>query len=173
MTGLHYCLKCGTRLTLQMFEGRMREVCAACGWVNYEQIKLSAGALVEREGRVLLVQRAYDPWYGCWHFPSGYVEVDEVPKRAAEREVREETGLNITCGGLVNAYLYQDDPRGNGVILVYRAKSVMGEPGSSPETLASRFFSVEEVPLLPLAGQSGAQEVNEWLASRKNGHHNG
>lgn len=172
MSSDHFCLKCGTRLSLKMIEDRLREVCENCGWVNYEQIKLSAGALVERGGKVLLVQRAYDPWYGCWHFPSGYIEVDEVPERAAEREVREESGLVITCGELVNAYLYQDDPRGNGVILIYRAASIKGEPTGSPETLQSRFFDREEVLHLPLAGQSGNQEVNDWLASKKNGHGN-
>ena len=167
----HFCLQCGTALILKEFEGRLREICPGCGWVNYEHLKLSAGARVENDGRVLLVQRAHEPWQGCWHLPSGYVEVDENPARAAEREVREESGLIIRAGHLIDAYIYRDDPRGNGVILVYQAEYISGEPRPSSETEASGFFTAEEVRHLPLAGESGTQEINDWLDSKKNGRH--
>lgn len=41
--------------------------------------------------RVLLVHR---PKYGDWSFPKGKLDEGETPKRAAVREVREETGLD-------------------------------------------------------------------------------
>jgi ADP-ribose pyrophosphatase YjhB (NUDIX family) len=170
MISNHFCLKCGTLLKIKRVEGREREVCPACGWVYYEQIKLSAGCLIEQEDRVLLVQRAYDPWLGCWHLPSGFVEIDENPIHAAEREVLEETGLTVEAGRLVNVFLYQDDPRGNGLILIYEANVLSGQPTGSAETLDCRFFAASEVGQLPLAGQSGMQEIQEWLDRKRNGH---
>lgn len=72
------------------------------------------GALVEREGQVLLVRRAVDPKLGSWCLPAGYVEYDEGAVAAAIREVREETGLTVRVTGLLAAYHVRRDPRGMG-----------------------------------------------------------
>ena len=42
---------------------------------------------------VLLVQRKHWPHTGKWAIPGGFVEIDESLKRAAWRELREETGV--------------------------------------------------------------------------------
>ena len=91
----HYCLQCGTSLHLQQIEARWREVCLNCGWIYYQQLKVGAAALIERAGKLLLLRRAHNPGQGAWNLPAGYVEVDEDPARAAEREALEETGLQV------------------------------------------------------------------------------
>ena len=50
-------------------------------------------ALVVRDDQILLVRRANDPDAGLWGFPSGKVEFGETLLEAAERELREETGV--------------------------------------------------------------------------------
>jgi len=42
---------------------------------------------------VVLIQRAAWPHAGKWALPGGFVGIDESLKRAAWRELREETGL--------------------------------------------------------------------------------
>lgn len=168
MNPTHYCLQCGEPLDLVSFEGRLREVCKHCGWVNYAQLKVSAGVQLEENGKLFLVQRANDPWTGCWQMPAGYVEVDEDPARAAEREAREESGFEVSAGDLVNYYLYDDDPRGNGFVLIFRAKRIGGELTFSSETLRAGFFAPEEIADLTLAGQTARQSVNHWLQQRMN-----
>ena len=50
-------------------------------------------AVVRRAGRVLLVQRAKEPWPGGWGFIGGVQELGETVAEAAIRELREETGV--------------------------------------------------------------------------------
>jgi mutator protein MutT len=73
-----------------------------------------AGAVVrDGSGRLLMVQRAHEPAKGAWSLPGGRVEPGESPGQAAEREVREETGLEVQVGDLlatveVGEYLIHD-----------------------------------------------------------------
>lgn len=159
----HFCLQCGTQLTTKLIEQRDREYCPKCGWINYEQLKVSAGCRVERDGKILLVQRKNPPFEATWHFPSGYVEVDELPVEGAVRETFEESGLVVKAGKLAGAYFYDDDARGNGVVLFYDAQIASGELRPSEETTDARFFSPEEIEQIKLAGMSAEDSIRDWL----------
>ncbi len=56
---------------------------------------LAVGAVVEQEGRVLLVRRGSEPLKGHWTLPGGMLEVGEALTEGVVREVREETGLEV------------------------------------------------------------------------------
>jgi len=157
----HYCLKCGALLEQSYIENSEREVCPGCGWIYYLQLKVGAGVMIEKDGCVLLLQRAHDPWKGYWNIPAGYVESDEHPKDAAKREAFEETGLVVAIGELLKAYYYSDDPRGNGVALIYKADIVGGELRVDHESNAARYFRWQEIPA-NLAGGGHDQVILEW-----------
>ena len=56
---------------------------------------VSAVALIDQEGRVLLAQRPTGkPMAGLWEFPGGKVEISETPETALIRELEEELGIN-------------------------------------------------------------------------------
>lgn len=149
--------------TPRLIDERMRNVCPICGTITYEQWKVSAGVRVVKDGKVLLVKRGREPYRGTWHMPAGYVEIDEEPARAAEREAREETGLTVKVNKLVDCYLDTTDPRGNVIILLYNADLLEGKLTPSEETEEVSFFTPDEVTKLPLAGISAEKEINDWL----------
>jgi mutator protein MutT len=62
---------------------------------------VGVGAVVLDGNRVLLVRRANEPLKGEWSLPGGAVDVGETLRAAVAREVREETGLNVEIGPIV------------------------------------------------------------------------
>lgn len=63
--------------------------------------RISAGVLVEHEGRLLMVRHLRPGRYDFWVAPGGGVQGDESLEDAAAREVREETGLAVQVGRLL------------------------------------------------------------------------
>lgn len=61
-------------------------------------------ALVVRDGRVLMVQRAREPDRGKWGFPGGLIELGETVTTAALRELREETGLIAEADEIIDVF---------------------------------------------------------------------
>lgn len=67
--------------------------------------QLAVGVFVfDAEQRLLLIQRARDPGKGLWTIPGGRVEFGERIKAACRREVREETGLDVTIADFVTVF---------------------------------------------------------------------
>jgi len=65
---------------------------------------VGVGAIVVRDGRVLLVRRGHAPLLGEWSLPGGVLECGETLREAAVREAREETGLIVEAGELLGVY---------------------------------------------------------------------
>ena len=72
------------------------------------------GVIVQDDGRVVLVKRKHEPSAGTWSLPGGAVEIGETAREAAAREVREETGLIVEVGPIVDVVdriLVEEDGR--------------------------------------------------------------
>ena len=76
----------------------------------------------EVDAKVLLIQRADEPYIGCWAFPGGFLNMDETTEQCAIRELEEETGLKVYDVHQIGAYSKVDrDPRGRTITVAYLA----------------------------------------------------
>lgn len=165
-----YCENCGMRLTERVLDGRVRPVCSACGFVAYRCLKVGAGVLVDRDGSLLLLRRGpeADAFPGTWCLPAGYCETDEPPAATAAREASEETGLHVHVACLEGAYYFQDDPRGNGVLLVYETQVEGGTLSlDGVEVVDAGYFEPDELPD-PLCGGGHDLAILAWAARALN-----
>jgi ADP-ribose pyrophosphatase YjhB (NUDIX family) len=73
----------------------------------------SVGAVLLREGKLLLVRRGFPPGQGKWSIPGGVIEAGESILEAAKRELFEETNLSAEPIGLIalSQVVVSDDSR--------------------------------------------------------------
>lgn len=145
-----YCPACGGPLQKRHLQPDepARDVCTRCGRIHFRNAKPTASALVVRDGRVLLVQRAIEPARGAWDIPGGFLEVDEHPEAGTVRELREETGLAITIIGLLGIYLDRYGSAGDAdttLNIVYLAMA-QGDPRAADDAATIGWFAPAELP---------------------------
>lgn len=59
-------------------------------------MKQTVGAIIEDNGKILLIKRNHEPFKDFWGLPGGHIDKEEAPKQAIIREVKEETNLEFT-----------------------------------------------------------------------------
>jgi len=158
---MKFCSNCGSLLEIAQIEQRQRHYCSRCNQVHYLQPKVGAGACIEQDNRLLLIQRTQEPFQYSWNLPAGYVEIEESPSQAAVREVYEEVGLQVEVENLTGVYFFNDDPRGNGILIVYRCKVIGGKLIESEEGINPTFFGSQEIPD-ELSGGGHNQAITAW-----------
>ncbi len=108
---------------------------------------LTVDIIIEYKDGIVLIERKNEP-YG-WAIPGGFVDEGEPVERAAVREAREETSLDVTLRELLYVYAKPSrDPRGHTASIVYIARGsgeLKGQddakraevflPGSFPEQI--------------------------------------
>jgi 8-oxo-dGTP diphosphatase len=100
-------------------------------------------AFLDGAMNVLLVRRRYEPYERYWALPGGLLEPDETLEEAAERELREETGVTDTYMEQLATFSEVDrDPRGRVISCCYLALVDGGRvrlrPGSDAREAAWR-----------------------------------
>jgi 8-oxo-dGTP diphosphatase len=71
---------------------------------------VTVGAVVFDGEHVLLARRNKQPNKGMWTLPGGAIEAGETMRQAVEREVREECGLAVQAGEVVDVldFIFHD-----------------------------------------------------------------
>lgn len=160
---VRFCVACGERLQSVEAFGRLRPKCPACGRVHFEDPKVAAAVLIEREGKVLLVRRSNEPQQGRWTLPAGFVDADEDPRDAAARECLEETGLTVRITRLLDVIAGREHPGGASIVILYEGEIMAGRAEARDDVDAIAFFKPDELP--PLAFKATYLALDHWRAS--------
>lgn len=101
--------------------------------------------------KVLLVERALEPFKGMWALPGGFVRVEETLEEAARRELEEEAGIRKVF--LEQLYTFGEidrDPRERVVTVAYSALVKLSDHSVRAATDArnAAWFEVSEAPTL-------------------------
>jgi 8-oxo-dGTP diphosphatase len=103
--------------------------------------------LVVESGRVLLVQRAIEPFKGWWDIPGGFLEVGEHPEAGAIRELQEETGLYIRPTELLGLYMDTYGPEQEPTLnICYLAEVAGGEAHPQSDVTELGWFALTDLP---------------------------
>ena len=153
----NYCQRCAAELAEKPIDGTVRHYCPSCGFVVYLDPKVAAVVLVYDGKRLLMVKRGVEPAMGRWAFPSGYVDRGEVVERAAVREVKEETGLDIELDRFVGIYSLEGNPV---ILAVYSAHTIGGRMQAGHDAQEAAWFAVDELPDMPFPNDQ--QILSDW-----------
>jgi 8-oxo-dGTP diphosphatase len=107
--------------------------------------------IVDDDLKVLLIQRDRAPYSGLWALPGGFVEMDESLRRAAWRELKEETGVNAAFLEQLGAFGHPDrDPRERVISVAYYALIPIErlEIQAASDARDARLFSLGALPEL-------------------------
>jgi 8-oxo-dGTP diphosphatase len=105
----------------------------------------------EADLKVLLIQRAIEPFQGRWALPGGFLRLAETLDQAARRELREETGLShVFLEQLYSFGAVDRDPRERVVTVAYYALVKLSEHQAKAATDAANaaWFPVSKAPAL-------------------------
>ncbi len=122
---------------------------------------VGVGVVCLRGEQVLLVRRGRPPRAGEWSLPGGRLEWGETLAACAVREVREETGVEISLEGLIDVVdgLFGGSPAApehHYVLVDYAARWLSGEPQAADDAAEARFVPLDE-----------ALELVSWAETRR------
>ncbi|EKD58102.1 MAG: hypothetical protein ACD_57C00031G0010 [uncultured bacterium] len=120
------------------------EQCPHCG--RFDNRGVSIDAVIIKDSQILLIQRGVEPNKGYWGTPGGYVGWDESTEQTVNREVKEETGLDVIEAKLVGVYSSPARHPKQVINLVYLVKVRDGEVTHGDDATDSKWFSLDKLP---------------------------
>lgn len=103
------------------------------------------GGIIEKEGKILLVQEKQEKCYGKWNIPAGYLDYNESLSEGAIREIKEETGCDVELTGIANVAnrILEDDIF---VYITFTTKLLNEDIKINPEEILDvKWFEINDV----------------------------
>ncbi len=155
-----FCPRCAAPLQDRIEGGFNRRVCdtQACGYIWWDNPTPVVAAVVEHEGRVLLARNvAWPP--GFFALVTGFLEKNELPHEAVQREVEEELGLTPQGASFIGHYSFE---RMNQLIIAYHVPA-QGSVRLNEELAEYKHVACEQARFWPAAT---GYALRDWLRGK-------
>jgi ADP-ribose pyrophosphatase YjhB (NUDIX family) len=104
-----YCPSCGKAGI--SFAGPKELHCRSCSFTYFHNVAIGVAAILEFDGRIILIRRGREPGKGKLDLPGGFADPGENAEEAIRREVKEELKIDIGAvtylGSSPNVYEYE------------------------------------------------------------------
>ena len=162
MSAFQYCPMCATELQLISMEedggAKSRMRCVVCQSTHWNNPTPVLAGIVQYRDQILLARNA--AWPGRrFALITGFMEAGETAEEGIQREIAEETHLQVSALKLIGVYDFQ---RMNQVIIAYHAVAD-GEVRLSPELAEYKLYNYEDIICWP-AGTGYA--MGDWLRTQ-------
>ena len=152
-----YCGCCGSPM---VFDTEISKRCSGCGKELWPQLATAVIVRVTKDSSVLLVhaKNFRRPYFGL---VAGFVETGETLEEAVRREVREETGLEITD---LRYFGSQPWPYPCGLMVGFTANYLSGDIHLQQSELSSGgWFTRDNLPAIPGKASIARRLIDDWL----------
>lgn len=113
-------------------------------------MKHTVGAIIESNGKILLMKRNHKPFNQFWGIPGGHIDKGETAEQAVIREVKEETNLDFEPKFFVEAeeYFEEEDWHASATFFTGKGK---GDVKISQEHTEFKWFTQDQIKKMQLA----------------------
>jgi NAD+ diphosphatase len=156
-----FCGRCGTATRAK--EGERARECPACGHLAYPRISPAMIVAVTRGDRILLVR--HHRFAQRFTVVAGYVEPGETLEECVHREVREETGIEISEPRYFTSQAW---PFPHSLMVGFTAEHVAGEIVVEPsELIEGGWFTADAMPEIPDRVTIARRLIDAFVAGRR------
>jgi 8-oxo-dGTP diphosphatase len=141
-----FCPHCGHVLTNKTVDQEQVKACTHCDFIFWNKSKPVVSIILHKDGHVLMIQRANEPFKEYWVLPGGFISSNETAEEAIVRETLEETGNIVKPEKIIGTYLIDNDPRGLHLDIIFTGR-IDEQVKLTEDNTHWKYFSPLDLPI--------------------------